>query len=809
MSVVLRQLRKYEKDFVRECVGVVHRIVKLFGFDSDGYSPKKTVDHWIYCCSMSEKHPMSFVKHKMAAFYAYWKDLDDKPISIWDNVDKPGVLMGGKVMRFLSKLLRNSRLDNGRIVGEFESLLTTMLYSKKGMPRPNKNQLKQAEKEAFVKLTTVPKRRPPFFLVPWSEENTRKISGVISRSRVKDELVRTTLELFDNKQFTVENRIEAILPPTSANYINSRAGGGVIGMLLGDYKHLLKGLTTSSELIQLGDLKVGNPEKSIENSSVVNIRSTEMNLNVVSFAPLEQRFAILYNRMVTEAIRDDAPIAELLALPEALKTRVISKGPGILYTVCKPLQKFMWSVLKDHPVFKLIGTPVTDEIIQDLIGAKLKELESFLSVDYSDATNNIESWTTETVMNAIADAIQLSEDERIMAIRSLTGHMMEYKENQKDSFGKPTVERSPQVTGQLMGGILSFPILCIVNATILRMTKEIADDRVYRLCDAGIVVNGDDGLLKTTLFGREVWRKIGSFCGLEPSIGKVYFSKEFLNINSTTFNYHKEGWIGITKTQRFTEPQLHWRTVRRTLHYEKVKYINMGLLMGLKRSGGVKTTIDDNDDDDGTFGARCRQLIDDCPTSMQERTLGLFLHLNRKNIKVDLPYFIPEQLGGLGLPSVGRYTSSDSDLRFCRKIFENPTVFETPSAPVSTEWKFWEYAQRRFPTSLVSQNTDFEYTNNMVSLKTIRAKACLEAVFRLDLSKIFCPKTKETKDKSSSARYHFLNTWRKIWTKARQMGNPPSPYVQDQFPKKYDFTDRPLFHVIDGSLKTLDIFAIA
>jgi len=341
------------------------------------------------------------------------------------------------------------------------------------------------------------------------------------------------------------------------------------------------------------------------------------------------------------------------------------------------------------------------------------------------------------------------------------------------------------------------------------MTKEIADDRVYRLCDAGIVVNGDDGLLKTTLFGGEVWRKIGSFCGLEPSIGKVYFSKEFLNINSTTFNYHKEGWIGITKTQRFTEPQLHWRTVRRTLHYEKVKYINMGLLMGLKRSGGVKTTIDDNDDDDGTFGARCRQLIDDCPTSMQERTLGLFLHLNRKNIKVDLPYFIPEQLGGLGLPSVGRYTSSDSDLRFCRKIFENPTVFETPSAPVSTEWKFWEYAQRRFPTSLVSQNTDFEYTNNMVSLKTIRAKACLEAVFRLDLSKIFCPKTKETKDKSSSARYHFLNTWRKIWTKARQMGNPPSPYVQDQFPKKYDFTDRPLFHVIDGSLKTLDIFAIA
>jgi len=772
-----RLLTDIEKNFVRECVEVVVANMRMFGFKDTGFSVKKTVDHWIYCCMMSESHPMAFVKHKMAAYYAAVKMQDERPESIWDVVDRPLVLVGGRAMRWVQKLERDSP-------SIFEVYYTTIQYLKKGMPRPDDAMLREAEEKTFKTLTTIPKPTVTVMLEPWGVENDLKVSKIVSRDRIEGEIRRMCNDTFGGMVYTDEDRTRAFVPSTSASYINSRSKGGVIGQLLGEHSDLLDGLMTDEDLILLDKVLVGKEsfEQEVERN-VFNLRSTEQVLLTVDYSPLNVRFIELYNRICYRALHYEAPRVKLLALAEALKTRVISKGPGLLYTALKPLQKALWRKLSSHPTFRLTGEPVSSEILQEIIGATLKDDEAFLSVDYRDATNLIQGWASECAMYEIAKILNLPDVERKMAIRSLTGHIIEFGD--LEAF---------QENGQLMGGILSFIILCVINAAILRMTKEMTDQRRYTLRDVGIAVNGDDGLMKTTVEGRKIWKVIGAAVGLHPSVGKVYYSRQFLNINSTTYNFHpynRETGVGGWEAFRI-ERVIKDKPVisTRVICFELVKYVNVGLLYSLKRSGG---TIDSTevDRDNLTFGARAHALIDACPSFLRERVMGQFLHLNRDKIKIDLPYFIPENMGGLGLPAVGRYTSSNSDLRFARLIFENPKRFKMPPRPADVDWKFWEYATKRFPTSIANVATDFEQTPGMSSLSTIRGKACVEALFRLKDIKQFMNDVHD-----DNALKHYQQSCRRVWSRARKVTNPPEPYVQGKFPTIHNINDRPLFHNI-------------
>lgn len=769
----VRDLSNSEKNFVRNCVDVIHRIVRLYGFEDQfngkGYSIKGTYDHWIRCCSMVQDHPVKFVKYKIAAFYSASKG-QVLPPSVWNvrgedglYVDDPSVLMGGRVMKFIRLLSRQP--DN-----RYESLCTSILYSKKGMPRPPKSFLNDAEKAAFKKLTAVPTEQKAFSIRSWADENDSVISSNIDKQRLKDEIERTVREIF-TRQYDDEHRQRLFFPSGSANYINSRSKGGVIGQLFDEHNELLAGLRSEDKLIRLGrEVRMDVNENEVKDS-----------ISTVDLTPLDDKFRELYRRVCDKALYEEQPLAVPMALPEALKARVITKGPGLLYTALKPLQLFLHGELSRHKVFRLTGETVSDLGLQDIIGSKLKDGESFMSVDYADATNQIESWATEFAMRSISESVGLTVEEELMALRSLTGHLMVMK-----SRGKPDVVL-PQLNGQLMGGILSFIILCVINAAVLRTTKEVADDRSYTLNDACIAVNGDDGVVKTSEFGMTVWERIGSFVGLTPSIGKVYFSREFLNINSTTYNYHPDGWEGYRILKSTGDYAV------RVSHYEHVKYVNMGLMLSMKRSGGEMTSVD-TDSNGVTFGGRVTNLIETAPSFLQERVLGQFIHMNKKKILVDLPYFIPESLGGLGLPSVGKYTSSDSDLRHARKIFENPDVFRMPQRPLDTMWKTWEYAVKRFPSTMINFNSIdvVESAGTNMTLSQVRSKACIEALFCApDLATLL----KDTVNDVNVLGYQ--RRCQRVWRRARLSPIPvPEPYHQGRFPKQFNNDDRPIFPVI-------------
>jgi len=511
------------------------------------------------------------------------------------------------------------------------------------------------------------------------------------------QLKRTVRELFAPKGVAVlyspEARLKPFFPSTSSNYNNSRALGGCVGHILRD-SNLLEGLKGPRNITIT---RVDSVKKSQ--------RVGYIGANVVNTGKLLEKFSCLITR-IADAAMDEEPVAVPLGLPEPLKVRVITKGPPLTYTVMKPLQKFIWKTMSRHPCFRLTGQPVDATFIQSRLGKKLPEGKKFLSADYSDATNEIRSWCTEIVFNEIADILGLSDNERVLGLRSLTQHMIENPE---------TGERKKQLSGQLMGSILSFPILCLINATVCRWALELDDARAKKglsLKDCRLMINGDDALMVLSEHGRSLWKKISAYAGLKESIGKVFYSSDFMNINSMNYVYHREPYRmdclslrpAIKNGKGVMFPCLRQPkdaealTSFRPAHYEEGTYVNYGLLNGVDKSG----TFANTDENSMSLGGKVRDLMKYCPSALKEHTMAKFIHKNKVMLqKMRLPWFIPERFGGLGFPPTGRFQPSSLELRVANKIYMNLKKFPLPRIEVDpTAWPTWQLACEMYPASL-------------------------------------------------------------------------------------------------------------
>jgi hypothetical protein len=367
---------------------------------------------------------------------------------------------------------------------------------------------------------------------------------------------------------------------------------------------------------------------------------------VIDDTPLVDRWTRQYLDLFEQAEGED-PRVEAIGLCEPLKVRVISKGPPILYTVLKPFQKWLWKVLKRNKPFQLIAGYVTEEIINDTFGT-LADDEIMLSGDYVSSTNKIKSWASECAVDELFDLMkeEMSEETldsvptnflarlKIMFLKALTQHEFVVGE-----------ETLPQTNGQLMGSIISFPFLCIANAAMCRHSLETSYGRNFRLTNkpgrergaiAPVLINGDDCVLKGHRYRlRSIWEPITRTGGLETTLGKTYFSNEFLTINSTIFTWK--------------ESQQRW--VERN-------YINLGLMMGRRRGAGLSA---DDKVHGGQLGNICRELQRSCPPRMWPAVKKRFIYYNMTTLSKypNIPWYVPEWLGGYGLPHDGELSEMD------------------------------------------------------------------------------------------------------------------------------------------------------
>lgn len=222
-------------------------------------------------------------------------------------------------------------------------------------------------------------------------------------------------------------------------------------------------------------------------------------------------------------------------IKEPLKVRIITAG--VAETRClKPLQKSMWDYLGTKRQFKLThGTKYLERSVWNCRSIEQPDIKLqegldnlkrdnpgsskiWISGDYSSATDNFILECGSVILEEALLHIKHNPTKE-WAMNEMSSHCLVYP---KDSGLKPGIQRN----GQLMGSLLSFPLLCLVNDS----TAVLAGAK-----DSEYLINGDDILMRVEPSVGANWKRIAPKLGLELSIGKTFSDPEFGTVNSQLF----------------------------------------------------------------------------------------------------------------------------------------------------------------------------------------------------------------------------------------------------------------------------------
>nr|QED42953.1 putative RdRp [Leucocoprinus ourmiavirus B] len=183
------------------------------------------------------------------------------------------------------------------------------------------------------------------------------------------------------------------------------------------------------------------------------------------------------------------------------------------------------------------------------------EGESFVSGDYQSATDNFNLSNTVRLIQLLrTTSTHIPSAIWDLATEFFSRAVLCY-EDKKNNVTYSTVQQS----GQLMGNILSFPLLCLTNLTgvvlglgVLR-TKQLIRDRLLH-------INGDDIVFRSTPTEYTTWRDNLHHCGLVLEQSKTLVHPTVFTLNSTFFKAratHFPRQVFFFRAASFITPKLH------------------------------------------------------------------------------------------------------------------------------------------------------------------------------------------------------------------------------------------------------------
>jgi hypothetical protein len=642
--------------FLYESCKVLLELSGYYGYDGSSACSKQsirhTVEHWKTQLPTPhyQKDAISFLKYKSAAFSAhvFGEVLPKPPNGVVS--DRPDVLMSGSHYRWLKSFGRRSKRSEEDFKEYFSFGVSVLLGWKTACPSPDEVTLEISKSNTFETLTDEVKEVE--VKADWSKDFIPP-----SPKEMEEECRRTTIELFQGKSLSVLTEVFPFLPSVSSNVLRTRKQLGSVGFFCDIMKEQMEE-SKDDDPILFEFLNKAYRYKDVLEATQSLYRPSEAREDNHKVVINDSLTLLLFQSWITQVLEMalvEEPIVKLTALAEPFKVRIISRGPPATMTILKIVQRFMWNTLKEHRTFQLVGEPVSEEMLQNVVGT-LHPGEVYTSVDYKAATDSLYSRYSEAVVDGLILALTPKDsplttlDAQLLELtrRLLTQHLIE----NPDEGGFKA-----QTRGQLMGSVVSFPVLCILNATIIRVAFEMArSGGVYiNLQDADklrlllillpLLINGDDGIFRSFPEVYRLWVLLCPIMGFTPSVGKTYSNDRFCQINSASFLIVKETRV--------------WKGKERKCSFSWVNFINMGLIYGKSRSsasGAQKALLINNQ---GTVGARMRSLDAWLPDFVdRKKVLGRFMKKNESSIKqLGLPYFIPEVCGGLGL--IGAPVESD------------------------------------------------------------------------------------------------------------------------------------------------------
>jgi hypothetical protein len=615
-------LTRAEREDTKHNIQTFVDLISFYGLETD-FNLAPTITHWEYLTSLlpietandgddddvKKSRVITLTKYKVAAYVACLANTQLPPCP-FDNstqVDKPEVLIGGRFNVFMTKIIMRCEKKKEKVIKKL-SVIQSLIQSKGGLTRPDEEFVRYAEIKVFEKLTTL---KPEI----WANGDDIE--------KIKLEIRRTVREIFTKKdgkliKYTDSAKFAFGLPSASSNYNNSRKMYGALGHCM---KYVRELKLTNKKLLEF--TKTHKDRETDEEEMRLNLDEKNFEVNAL---PLSKAVYEFRKKVMAEAL-EEIPYAIPFGLSEPGKPRVITKGPPATYYILKTLQRFMHNHMRTLPTLELIGKTIDAKLMS--IGIpKLDEEEKYLSGDYSDATNELEAWVTDEITAEIGVIFKIEGAELDLVKRSLTGHIMELRDRQ----GKSVLKQKEQVNGQLMGSILSFLWLCIANLSLVRMSKEEGEGRTITLDELEARINGDDCAFAANKEVKGAWEHFGKIMGLKPSIGKVFWTREFVTMNSRMF---------VPETSGFME----------------IPFISLGLLHNTEKS--VRLGLNNKPDGENpmkgleTIGVRNQWLMMGCPQELRYAVQQKFVSLHRKLLDASLlDWFMPEWSGGLGICDV-------------------------------------------------------------------------------------------------------------------------------------------------------------
>jgi len=330
------------------------------------------------------------------------------------------------------------------------------------------------------------------------------------------EISRTVRELFGKSKFQSRDGTSPF-PSLSGHFHTNRKKGGAASLILEAWR--------KSSFSESG---VRCPET--DSIPLVEPRSDRGYVDLFHYPGQMDRFCNWIRDRCAQELSEGCPAVPIQIL-EPLKVRTVTCGPEVCYWLMMELQQFMWEVLKSHPTFELIGKPISEEAMNKILEACTEGW--FLSGDFSGATDNIRKCFSEHCFREICTLCKVPDWIRDIGIQCLVNHrLFEDRPDFTDPTWLSTAVSFTQENGQLMGSPLSFPILCVLNAAVCRMSFW---DRSPKLRKLPLRINGDDCVLRLSAGEKERWYSLTAHVGLEPSPGKCYWAPDFLQMNSELF----------------------------------------------------------------------------------------------------------------------------------------------------------------------------------------------------------------------------------------------------------------------------------
>lgn len=210
---------------------------------------------------------------------------------------------------------------------------------------------------------------------------------------------------------------------------------------------------------------------------------------------------------------DLSPLRDVVVVDDAGKLRVVTVGSAIQH-VLGPLHILLYEVLSGKEW--LLRGDAKPASFKDFTASSG---EIFVSGDYESATDNFNRLHSRYLLWRILDSSSvIPEAVKSMAVNRLN----------------PGLLRDPQTetvhiqwNGQMMGDLLSFPLLCLTN--FLAFKHSIKRKVPLR-------INGDDIVFRCTRAEYEEWSTSISDSGLVLSKGKTLVSNKYFSLNSTFFS---------------------------------------------------------------------------------------------------------------------------------------------------------------------------------------------------------------------------------------------------------------------------------